>query len=304
MYEPFFGLKELPFTLTPDTGFLYRHSRQQCVVNELLMGLKSGEGFLSVVAEVGSGKTLLCRELLELLPVDWVSVYLPNPLLTSAELYLHIARELSISDKHGHTLTEIQQQIFERLVEIHAAGGQTVILLDEAQAMPQQTLEALRLLSNLETEKNKLLQVVFFAQPEFEKRLTQHNLRQLQQRITFTFYLDPISLDEVDGYLTHRLSKAGYNGPRLFSSAAMHKIWRSSGGCPRLINILAHKSMLVAYGRGERKISTSQVRAAIADTASIASGGVFGSSLVPFGVGLCSTLALALVFIFLLRGPG
>ncbi len=302
MYEQFFGLKELPFSLTPDIGFVYRYSGHQEAVNELLTGLQSGEGFVAVIAEVGTGKTLLCRKLLTLLPDNWASAYLPNPLLTPAELYREIACELGVEAQNTDSLQELQRTIFERLVKVHKSGGQTVILIDEAQAMSQQSLEALRLLSNLETEKAKLLQIVFFAQPEFEKRLGRHTLRQLRQRITFVCQLKPIARTELEGYLRHRLAVAGYNGPALFSAAAVRRIYRSSAGSPRLINILAHKALLAAYGKGGRRISTRQVAAAVADTASVQISCFAGMSQTPFWLGLMTSLALALVIVLLLKG--
>lgn len=301
MYEEYFGLQEAPFSLTPDTGYVYRHAGHQEAVNELLSGLQSGEGFIAVVAEVGSGKTLLCRKLLTLIPDGWASAYLPNPLLTPIELYRAIALELGLAAEDLHSLQELQDAIFSRIVEINQAGGQVVVLIDESQAMSQSSLEALRLLSNLETEKKKLLQVVFFAQPEFEKRLEQHAMRQLRQRITYLCRLKPMQKNEIEGYLRHRMAVAGYNGPPLFSAAAVRKIYRSSRGTPRLVNILAHKSLLSAYGRGVQRIKTRQVAAAISDTGSVVSGGNGGLS-AQFWIGLCSSVLVSVLIAVLLKG--
>ncbi len=298
MYEQFFGLKEPPFSLTPDPDFVYHHSGHQAVINELLSGLQAGEGFLAVIAEVGSGKTLLCRNLLTLLPEDWASAYLPSPLLTPLELYRSIACELEIKVSETASLQDLQQNIFEKLAEIYRCGGQTVILIDEAQVMSLQSLEALRLLSNLETEKTKLLQVVFFAQPEFAKRLAQPSLRQLRQRITFVCHLEPIPASELAGYLNHRMAVAGHKGPVIFSSAAVRRIFKKSSGSPRLVNILAHKALLAAYGKGVHQVASRQVMAAVNDT--------FAWSYRPwqrsFWVGLCSSLGMTLVLIILYKG--
>lgn len=302
MYEQFFGLKELPFSLTPDTGYLYRHAGHQGAVNELLTGLETGEGFLAVVSEVGSGKTLLCRRLLTLLPDHWASVYLPNPLLTPGELYHEIARELGCAPPAGESLRELQAVIFERLLAVHGAGGRVVVMIDEAQSMTQPSLEALRLLSNLETEKNKLLQVVFFAQPEFEKRLSQHALRQLKQRITYTCRIRPMLGAEIEGYLQHRLTVAGYTGPALFSSAALRRLYRKSGGSPRLVNILAHKALLASYGEGVGRISARQVEAAVADTSSVSPSGILDIPYRQFWLGSLSALLLTLLTLYLLKG--
>ncbi len=301
MYEQYFGLTEHPFSLTPDTDFVFRHSGHQAAVNELLTGLESGEGFIAVVAEVGSGKTLLCRKLLTLLPENWASAYLPNPLLTPVELYREIARELDVDPQGFGSLQELQKEVFNKLVDVHRSGGHTIILIDEAQAMSQKSLEALRLLSNLETEKKKLLQIVFFGQPEFEKRLEQHALRQLRQRITYICRLKPMQRGEIEGYLRHRMAIAGYNGPVLFSSSALRRIFRCSGGSPRLVNILAHKALLVAYGKGERKISGRQVAIAVADTSSAQSQQILGVPFTQFWLGLISSLGLTLLIVCLLK---
>lgn len=301
MYEQHFGLHELPFSLTPDTGYVYRHAGHQEAVNELLPALQGGEGFIAVVAEVGSGKTLLCRKLLGLLPESWGSAYLPSPLLNPLELYRAIAAELG-ADLKTDSLQELQHAIFERLVAVHRSGGRSVVLIDEAQAMSQQSLEALRLLSNLETEKQKLLQVIFFAQPELEKRLEQHALRQLRQRITYICRLKPMQRGEIEGYLRHRMAVAGYNGPALFSPSALRRIYRSSGGSPRLVNILAHKALLSAFGRGERRIRSRQVAAAVADTASVPTGTVLGFPVAQFWLGLISSLVVSLLVAVFLRG--
>ncbi len=302
MYEQFYGLSEAPFSLTPDTGFVYRYAGHQEAVNELLSGLEAGEGFMAVIAEVGSGKTLLCRKLLSLVPDYWASAYLPNPMLTPVELYNSIARELGCQSSATASLEELQQRIFECLICVHQEKGKTVVLIDEAQAMSQSSLEALRLLSNLETEKEKLLQVVFFAQPEFETRLSQHALRQLRQRITFVCRLKPIQRTELPGYLSHRMTAAGYNGPAPFSTAAVRKIYRSTQGRPRLVNILAHKSLLAAYGKGVLRVSGRQVEAAVADTFSVGSSGLLSLASVRFWLGLLSSLALTLLTLLVLRG--
>ena len=301
MYQQHFGLDELPFSLTPDTGFVYRHAGHQEAVNELLSGLQAGEGFIAVIAEVGSGKTLLCRKLLTLLPDNWAAAYLPNPLLTSLELYSAIAAELGVTTE-SKSLKELQQLIFERLTAVQRVGGQTLVLIDEAQAMSQNSLEALRLLSNLETEKRKLLQVVFFAQPELERRLEHQALRQLRQRITSVCRLKPMHATEIKGYLDYRMTVAGYSGSGLFSASAVRRISRSSGGSPRLVNILAHKALLAAYGRGDTGVCARRVDEAVADTISVQGANILGVPLTQFWIGFFSSLAVSLLLVFLLKG--
>ncbi len=268
MYEQFFGLKEKPFSLTPDTEYFYRYSGHQEALNVLLVALRNGEGFVRVVGEVGTGKTLLCRQLLKLLQNDCATVYLPNPLLTPHELYQAIASELELDTPADASVQQLHQRILEELVRLRDASRPLVVLIDEAQAMPYKSLEALRLLSNLETEKEKLLHIFFFAQPEFEQRLARPELRQLRQRITYSYQLPTLQQKELPGYLEHRLQVAGYRGEGLFDPAAVKQLYKASAGVPRLINLLAHKALLAAYGKGERQISRRHAQLAIRDTRS------------------------------------
>lgn len=271
MYEQFFGLKEKPFSLTPDTEYFYRYSGHQEAFNVLLVALRNGEGFVRVTGEVGTGKTLLCRQILRLLEEDCATIYLPNPLLTPLELYQSIAHELQLEFSEGASVQHLHHEIFAELVSLKKINRPVVVLIDEAQAMPYRSLEAIRLLSNLETEKEKLLHIFFFAQPEFDQRLERSDLRQLRQRITFSYQLPTLSARELSSYLKHRLRVAGFQGGELFSSAAVRLLHSASAGVPRLINILAHKSLMVAYGRGCKSIDRSMVVAAIRDTAGLTS---------------------------------
>ena len=266
MYEQFYGLKEKPFSLTPDTEYFYRYSGHQEALNVLLVALRNGEGFVRVSGEVGTGKTLLCRQLLKLLRDDCATAYLPNPLLTPLELYQAISYELQLDLPERASFQQLCQGIFAELVRLRKVNRPLVVLIDEAQAMPHQSLEALRLLSNLETEKEKLLHIFFFAQPEFEQRLMKDNLRQLRQRITFSYNLTTLNSKELSAYLDYRLHVAGLDAGGLFSSAAVSLLHRASNGTPRMINLLAHKAMLVAYGKGARKIDQKMVQTAIKDT--------------------------------------
>lgn len=266
MYELFFGLKEKPFSLTPDTEYFYRYSGHQEALNVLLVALRNGEGFVRVIGEVGTGKTLLCRQLLKVLQNDCATVYLPNPLLTPRELYQAIVSELELEVPAAASVQHLNQRILEELIRLRELNRPLVVLIDEAQAMPYQSLEALRLLSNLETEKEKLLHVFFFAQPEFEQRLAQSDLRQLRQRITYSYRLPTLRPQEVAGYLEHRLQVAGYEGSGMFHPAAVRLLYKASQGVPRVINLLAHKSLLAAYGKGQQQIDKSLAAAAIKDS--------------------------------------
>lgn len=266
MYLEFYGLTEYPFALTPDTDFYYKYISHQEALNVLLVALHSGEGFIKVTGEVGLGKTLLCRKLLGALGSHFATAYLPNPHLSPGSMRLAIADELDCRAARRATQEELLRLITAKLIEIARSGKRVVICLDEVQAMPDQTLEAVRLLTNLETEKSKLLQVVMFGQPELDERLGEPDKRQLKQRITFSYRLAPMTHTAISEYLRHRLRVAGYRGPDLFAPRAVRALYRASGGVPRLINILAHKALLAAFGPGHTQITAKHVRLAVLDT--------------------------------------
>jgi MSHA biogenesis protein MshM len=267
MYEEYFGLLEPPFGITPDTSFAFSASSHQEALNTLLMAADAGEGFVKISGEVGTGKTMLCRRFLATLDERFVSAYLPNPLLEPKALMLALARELEISAGE-ESPEQIMDRLGARLAELTEAGRRVLVCLDEAQAIPHDTLEALRLLSNLETEKRKLLQVVLFGQPELDERLAQESLRQLRQRITFEHTLTGLTQAEVLDYLAHRLHVAGYSGPALFTRGAVDLLYRASRGVPRLINILTHKALMVVYAEGRQLVSQRHIRMAVQDTPS------------------------------------
>ncbi|MCF6209149.1 MAG: AAA family ATPase [Gammaproteobacteria bacterium] len=267
MYLEHFGLREMPFSLTPDTEFFYRYGAWQEAFEVLMVALRGGEGFIKISGEVGTGKTLLCRKSLASLDEDeFVTAWLPNPCLTPAALRMALADELGIRYPRNQGQHRLLTLINETLIEINASGRRVVVLLDEAQALPDDTLEALRLLTNLETEKRKLLQVVLFGQPELDERLAQPGLRQLRQRIGFSHRLRAIDHKGLPGYLNHRLRVAGYHGTALFSAEAQAALFKASRGIPRLINILAHKSLMAAFGRGLSVVNRDCVVLACADT--------------------------------------
>ena len=266
MYLQHFGLNEPPFTLTPDTDFFFNHGSHQEALNVLLVALQGGEGFIKVTGEVGTGKTLLCRQLLNILDDSYVTAYIPNPFLNPTALRMALAEELGIAFARNTGQHRLLQLITERLLELSAKGKQVVLLLDEAQAMPDETLEALRLLTNLETEKRKLLHVVLFGQPELDVRLNQRKLRQLKQRIVFSYQLAPLSRRTLGEYVQHRLRIAGYRGATPFSSSVLKQLHRNSRGIPRLINLLCHKSLMAAYGAGSPQVRRRHLQHAARDT--------------------------------------
>lgn len=266
IYLGYFGLREAPFSLTPDTSFFFSHAGHREALNTLRVALQSGEGFIRVSGEVGTGKTMLCRMLLATLGEDEQAVYIPNPHLQPSMLRVAVARELDLGSEALRDDGLLLARIQERLIELAREGKRVVVCLDEAQAMPDETLEALRLLTNLETEKRKLLQVVLFGQPELEHKLAKPSLRQVRQRIAWSYRLQPYDRRDVEAYVTHRLAVAGYDYAPLFSTRALDALHRASGGVPRLINILAHKAMMLCYGRGDRRVHDDDVVTAAEDT--------------------------------------
>ncbi|SFV05018.1 ExeA family protein [Pseudoduganella namucuonensis] len=268
MYEAHFGLREVPFSITPDTSFFFTSPHSQEALNTLLVAAKSGEGFIKITGEVGTGKTLLCRKFMATLGEEFVTAYIPNPYLEPRTLMLALADELEITLARDVDQHQLLKSITFRLLELAGQGKQVVLCLDEAQAIPIDSLEALRLLTNLETEKRKLLQIVLFGQPELNAHLESPTIRQLAQRITFHYHLGALSRDDLDYYLAHRLRVAGYAGARMFSAGAVRRLFAATGGIPRLVNIISHKALMLAYGEGRQLVEKRHVRMAAGDTVS------------------------------------
>ena len=263
MYLYHFGIRELPFTLTPNTSYYFGLPSHKEAIQVLSTALMSGEGFIKVTGEVGAGKTLICRKLLNELPDGFVTAYIPNPYLSPAELRRSVAAELNVDLPEGTDTQEFTQLIQQRLVEIHKQHKNAVLIIDEAQALPDESIEALRLMTNLETESQKLLQVVLFGQPELDEKLRQPKLR---QRITFSYKLKLMDADQLYQYVRHRMAVAGYRIEGLFDEVCCELLHKASGGTPRIVNVLCHKSLMLAYGEGVQKITPQHVKAAIDDT--------------------------------------
>lgn len=266
MYKNHLGLRELPFGITPDTSYFFSGASSQEALNTLLVAIRNGEGFIKITGEVGTGKTLLCRKFMTSLDAHFVTAYIPNPMLEPRTLLLALADELELSLPRDVDQHQLLKAINHRLLILAREGKQVVLCLDEAQAIPLDSLEALRLLTNLETEKRKLMQIVLFGQPELNRKLQLPEIRQLNQRIAFHYHLGPLSRDDLDFYLAHRLHVAGYQGGRLFSRSAVATLHAASGGIPRLANIIAHKALMVSYGQGMHAVGAKQVKLAAADT--------------------------------------
>ena len=266
MYYSHFGLKEPPFKITPNTEVFYTGGNRGAVLDALIYAINSGEGIVKVVGEVGSGKTMLCRMLQTILPERIESIYLANPSVAPEDVLHAIAFELQLKLPKNADRLKVMQVLQTHLLARHAADKQVVIFVEEAQGMPLATLEEIRLLSNLETKHDKLLQIVLFGQPELDENLNQTNIRQLRERITHSFNLAPLQTKEIGEYLIFRLRAAGYFGPHLFSNVAISKIAASAQGLVRRVNILADKSLLAAFAEGEYQVTPKHVQAAIGDS--------------------------------------
>lgn len=267
LYTEHFGLHEAPFGITPDTEFVYATRSHQEGLNTLLIALRSGEGFIKITGEVGTGKTLLCRRLLKSLEeTQCVTAYLPNPGLSPESLLRSLADEFGLALEADVEQYALMRSLNAALLQFAEDGKTVIVLLDEAQAIPIEALETLRLLSNLETEKRKLVQIVMFGQPELDTHLANPAIRQLKQRIAFSVQLTGMQRDELRQYLTHRLRTAGLLAGELFGNDAVNALFVASRGTPRLINILANKCLLSVFGEGGQLVSGKHVRAAARDT--------------------------------------
>lgn len=270
MYEQFYGLNERPFSITPDPRFVYLSQRHQDALAHLLYGIGRGGsgGFVQLTGEVGTGKTTLCRLVLEQVPEKTRIALILNPMLEPKELLRAICRELEIDLGGGDGgLDDLGQRLNQYLLEMHAAGERVVLMIDEAQNMSRETLEQVRLLTNLETPTDKLLQIILLGQPELRELLSRASLRQLAQRITARYHLAPLNQQETAEYVRHRLSVAGQ--PRCpFTPAALRSLHHASAGVPRLINIIADRALMAGYAREADQIKPSMVRLAASEVTS------------------------------------
>jgi len=265
MYDKYFGLTDKPFSIAPDPRYLFMSEQHREALAHLVYGVGDGGGFVLLTGEVGTGKTTVCRCLLEQLPEDTRLAFILNPKLSTTELLATVCDELHIAYPIDASLKLLNDALNEFLLASHAQGLKIVLMIDEAQNLSTETLEQIRLLTNLETNKEKLLQIILIGQPELKDLLAKHELRQLAQRITARFHLKPLTLDECEAYILHRLAVSGFNDSLLFDGKAIKELYKRTGGVPRLINVLCDRSMLGAYASNKKQISQTVIKQAASE---------------------------------------
>jgi type II secretory pathway predicted ATPase ExeA/septal ring-binding cell division protein DamX len=265
MYLDHFGLREAPFRITPHTDFFFQGANRGATLEALLYAITHDEGIVKVSGEVGSGKTMLCRVLMERLPSTVETIYLANPSLSRDEILFAIGDELDLELEKGR-MTRVLRSLQEHLIKLFGEGRRVVVLIDEAHAMPDESLEEIRLLSNLESNRHKLLQMVLFGQPELDEHLSTDGMRQLKERITHSFRLEPLVRSDIDSYIDFRMRAAGYRGPKVFNPGAVKLITAASQGLTRRVNILADKSLLAAFAHGAHAVTEKEVKKAARDS--------------------------------------
>lgn len=268
MYLYRFGMQRLPFGLTPDTQLFCPLPTHLEALNVIRFALNSGEGLIKLVGEVGTGKTMLCRLLLNELEGKRTTAYLPYPKMNARELKLALAKELGLALSTQSAEQQITQRIQQRLLKLNQKNGPVVLLIDEAQVMDEEGFETIRLFTNLETEHQKLLQIVLFGQPELDQKLATPSLRQVLQRIMFSYRLSSLSLSQVETYITQRISVVR-KSPIKLSLLAQYLIYHYSKGVPRLVNILCHKALLLAFSQDKEKLTAINIIRSAKDTDSI-----------------------------------
>ena len=265
LYLEHFGLNEPPFRITPHPDFFFDGADRGATLEGLMYAILHDEGIVKVSGEIGSGKTTLCRVLMERLPKEVETVFLANPSYSRSEILHAIAEELGLPAT-GDQAASVLRGLQAKLIELYADGRRVVLMIDEAHAMPEDTLEQVRLLSNLESSRHKLLQIVLFGQPELDAALDKPSMRQLKDRITHSFRTRPLTADEAGSYIAFRMRAAGYKGRDVFTAAAISAIARASSGLTRRINVLCDKSLLAAFAANTRAVAPREVRAAIVDS--------------------------------------
>ena len=266
MYYSHFGLSQAPFKITPNTEFFFSGGNRGPILEALIYAITHGEGIIKVTGEVGSGKTMLCHMLPKRLPAHVETVYIANPSVSPEEILHTIAFELQLGVDRGASRLEVMQALQDFLIKRHGENKRVVVFVEESQSMPLATLEEVRLLSNLETKNDKLLQIVLFGQPELDDNLRQPSIRPLRERITHSFRLEPLAAGDIREYLMFRMRAAGYRGPDLFSGSVVGTIARASLGLTRRVNLIADKALLAAFSENTHTIRSKHIEAAVRDS--------------------------------------
>jgi general secretion pathway protein A len=295
MYLKHFNLTERPFSIAPDPRFLYMSVRHKEALAHLLYGMGEGGGFVQLTGEVGTGKTTICRCLLEQVPENVDLAVVLNPKVTAIELIATVCDELGIKYPHEHSIKTLIDVLNEYLLEAYTRGRRTVLIIDEAQNLDAEVLEQVRLLTNLETSTQKLLQIVLIGQPELRSLLASDEMRQLSQRITARYHLDPISREETEAYIRHRLQICG-SSRNIYSRRAINRIHKLSGGIPRLINVLCDRAMLGAYVEGKSQVDLKVLKKAAREVISEARPDGANRQL-PWLLAVLTVVALGALFI-------
>lgn len=262
MYEQFYGFYESPFNITPDPRFLFFSGRHQEAFGHLLFGIRERKGFIQITGEIGTGKTTLCRALLEALDPGYRTALILNPSMSGQQLLRTIVEEFGLTTRH-HDRVSLLESLNTFLLDQVNEGHDAVLVVDEAQNLSPELMEQVRLLSNLETDRQKLLQIVLMGQPELRQMLDEPGLRQLRQRITVRYHLTSLDYPETEMYIAHRLRVAGANSRPTFNRGALRRVFRYSGGVPRLINAVCDKALLCGYVEGEDHLTARHLKKAI-----------------------------------------
>jgi general secretion pathway protein A len=262
MYEEFYGFREAPFQITPDPRFLYFSEQHREAFNHVLYGIQQRKGFIQLTGEVGAGKTTVCRAILQRLEPRYRTALLLNPIVTRSQFFRSVLLELGLSPVRGDRAACLDR-LNRYVLEQAGCGNDVVLFIDEAQDLDSDLLEQVRLLSNLETDDRKLLQIVLLGQPELRDKLNERSLRQLRQRITVRYHLSPLSREDTTRYVAHRLRVAGGNGRPAFTPSAIRVIHRYSGGIPRLINAVCDKALLYGFVNATDRLDRRAARQAV-----------------------------------------
>jgi type II secretory pathway predicted ATPase ExeA len=304
MYYSHFGLSQAPFKITPNTEFFFAGGNRGPILEALIYAITHGEGIIKVTGEVGSGKTMLCHMLPKRLPPNVETVYIANPSVSPEEILHTIAIELQLAVDRNAPRLEVMQALHDLLLKRYSEGKRVVVFVEESQSMPLATLEEIRLLSNLETHSDKLLQIVLFGQPELDDNLRQPNIRPLRERIVHSFRLEPLGPGEVREYLMFRMRTAGYRGPDLFSDVVVKQVARASLGLTRRVNLIADKALLAAFSENTHTVRPKHIEAAVRDSEFSQDAGPKSGPRYLWGAAVFAAGALLGIGGYMVFGPG